>query len=115
MLRLLAKRNSDIVSQRIRVVCRLHALFQERAPGGIAKKMNAFDAQAFLARLEPANLTEQTRYDLATELYEELCGIESTQGFGETHRRSGQGVGDSGDRTLWSWTNHRRSADRLQR
>jgi transposase len=77
VLRLLSKRNSDIVSHRIRVVCRLHALFQELAPGGIAKKMNASDAEAFLARLEPTTPTERIRYELATELYEELCRIET--------------------------------------
>jgi transposase len=81
MLRLLSKRNSDIVSHRIRVVCRLHALFQELAPGGMvkmpAKKMNASDAQALLARLEPMTPTERIRYELATELYEELCRTEA--------------------------------------
>src|SRR5271154_1085972 len=36
VLRLLAKRNIDIGNQRTRVVCRLHALLAELAPGGIA-------------------------------------------------------------------------------
>jgi transposase len=76
VLRLLSKRNSDIVSHRIRVVCRLHALFQELAPGGMAKKMNASDAGALLATLDPTTQTERIRYELATELYEELCRIE---------------------------------------
>jgi len=76
VLRLLSKRNSDIVSHRIRVVCRLHALFQELAPGGMAKKMNASDAEALLAKFEPTTPTERIRYELATELYEELCRIE---------------------------------------
>jgi transposase len=77
VLRLLSKRNSDIVSHRIRVVCRLHALFQELAPGGIAKQMNASDAQALLAKLKPTTPTQQIRFDLASELYEELCRVEA--------------------------------------
>jgi transposase len=72
VLRLLSKRHSDIGSQRIRLVCRLHALFQELAPGGIAKQMNASDAQALLERLRPSTPTEQVRFDLATELLEDL-------------------------------------------
>ena len=35
VLRLLAKRNTDIGDQRTRLVCRLHALLSELAPGGI--------------------------------------------------------------------------------
>ena len=37
VLRLLAKRNMDLGSQRTRVICRLHALLAELAPGGIAR------------------------------------------------------------------------------
>jgi transposase len=72
VLRLLSKRHSDIGSQRIRLVCRLHALFQELAPGGMAKKMNASDAKALLATLTPATPTQQVRHDLASELLDEL-------------------------------------------
>jgi transposase len=72
VLRLLSKRHSDIGSQRIRLVGRLHALFQELAPGGIAKQMHASDAQAFLDRFEPATPTQQVRFDLAIELLDDL-------------------------------------------
>lgn len=72
VLRLVSKRNTDIGSHRTRVVCRLHAFFQELAPGGISKEMNASDAEALLAKLEPTTPTEQVRYDLATELLEDL-------------------------------------------
>ena len=44
VLRLLAKRNIDIGNHRTRVVCRLHNLLMELAPGGIAKELNASDA-----------------------------------------------------------------------
>ena len=49
VLRLLAKRNIDIGDQRSRLVCRLHALLVELAPGGIAKEINASDVDGFLA------------------------------------------------------------------
>src|ERR1700724_1575885 len=39
VLRLLSKRNSDLGRQRSRVVCRLHSLFAELLPGGIAQDM----------------------------------------------------------------------------
>ena len=53
VLRLLAKRNTDIGDQRTRVVSRMHSLLVELAPGGIAKEINASDVDAFLARLSP--------------------------------------------------------------
>jgi hypothetical protein len=39
LLRLLSKRNADLGSQRGRVICRLHSIFAELSPGGIAKEM----------------------------------------------------------------------------
>jgi transposase len=68
VLRLLAKRNTDIGDQRCRVVSRLHALLVELAPGGIAKEINASDVDAFLTGVSPATPAEQVRYDLAVEL-----------------------------------------------
>ena len=53
ILRLLAKRNMEIGNLRNRIVCRLHAMCVELAPGGIAKEINASDVEAFLARLRP--------------------------------------------------------------
>ena len=41
VLRVLAKRNTDIGDHRTRVVCRMHALLLELDPGGIAKEINA--------------------------------------------------------------------------
>lgn len=46
VLRLLAKRNLDIGSQRTRIVCRLHAALADLAPGGISKELNASDASS---------------------------------------------------------------------
>lgn len=41
VLRLLAKRNSQLSSSRTRTTCRLHALLAELLPGGSAKKLKA--------------------------------------------------------------------------
>jgi hypothetical protein len=49
VLRLLAKRNTDIGGQRCQVVSRMHSLLIELAPGGSAKEINASDVDAFLA------------------------------------------------------------------
>jgi transposase len=94
VLRLLSKRNSDIGSHRTRVVCRLHAYFQELAPGGIAKEMNASDAEALLAKLEPTTPTEQVRYDLATELLEDVLRLDAQ--LKASHKRIKEAVTVSG-------------------
>ena len=85
VLRLLAKRNMDIGSHRTRVVCRLHALLVELAPGGIAKKMNVSDAEAFMARLCPETPVQQMRFDLALELLDDVRRLDAQ--LKESHRR----------------------------
>jgi transposase len=77
VLRLLAKRNSDIGNQRTRVVCRMHALLVELAGGGIAKEINASDVDRFLAEVTPSTPVEQTRYDLAVELLEDIRRLDA--------------------------------------
>jgi transposase len=72
VLRLLAKRTTDSGGQRTRLVGRMHALLVELAPGGIAKEINASDVEVFLARLSPATPVEQTRFDLAVELLDDI-------------------------------------------
>jgi transposase len=94
VLRLLSKRNTDIGSHRTRVVCRLHAFFQELAPGGIAKEMNASDAEALLAKLEPTTPTEQVRCDLATELLEDVRHLDAQ--LKASHKRIKEAVTVSG-------------------
>jgi len=77
VLRLLAKRNTDIGNQRTRVVCRMHALLIELAGGGIAKEINASDVDRFLAGVTPATPVEQTRYDLAVELLDDIRRLDA--------------------------------------
>lgn len=77
VLRLLAKRNTDIGNHRTRVVCRVHALLVELAGGGIAKEVNATDVDRFLASITPTTPVEQTRYDLAVELLEDIRRLDA--------------------------------------
>jgi transposase len=77
VLRLLAKRNTDIGDHRTRVVCRMHALLLELDPGGIAKEINASDVEEFLAELSLTTPTEQVRHDLAVELLDDIRRLDA--------------------------------------
>ena len=68
VLRLLAKRNSDLGRLRTRVVNRLHAALADLRPGGISKEMNASDAFAFLESFVATTPVEHVRAELAREL-----------------------------------------------
>jgi transposase len=85
VLRLLAKRNTDIGNHRTRLVCRLHALLAELAPGGMAKELNASDAEGLLARLHPVTAVERARHDLALELLDDVRRLDAQ--LKESHRR----------------------------
>ena len=76
VLRLLAKRNFDLGSQRTRLVCRLHAVLAALVPGGITRKLNASDAAAVLAELAVATPAAQMRHDLAVELIDDLRRVD---------------------------------------
>ncbi len=85
VLRLLAKRNIDIGNHRTRVVCRLHNLLMELAPGGIAKELNASDAVALLDRIAPTTPTEAARRDQAVELLADVQRLDEQ--LKTSHRR----------------------------
>jgi transposase len=90
ILRLLAKRNTDIGNQRSRVVCRLHAALGELAAGGIAKELNASDAEALLAGLSPQTPVGQVRHQLALELLDEVRALDAQ--LKASHRRIAEAV-----------------------
>jgi transposase len=94
VLRLLAKRNTDIGNHRTRIVCRLHAVLSELAPGGMAKELNASDAERFLQRIRPGTPVERTRHGLALELLDDLRRLDSQ--LKESHRRIRQAIRTSG-------------------
>ena len=100
VLRLLAKRNTDIGDQRCRLVSRMHSLLVELAPGGIAKEINASDVDAFLARLSPPTPVEQIRYDLAVELLDDIRRLdEQLKASHKRIRTAVDGVGHDASRT----------------
>ena len=94
VLRLLAKRNTDIGDRRTQVVARLHALLVDLAPGGIAKEINASDVDTFLARVTPEAPVEQIRYDLAVELLSEIRALDAQ--LKTSHKRIRAAVTASG-------------------
>ena len=94
VLRLLAKRNRDLGSHRTRVICRLHALLAELAPGGIAKELYVSDAERLLAKITPQTPAEQVRYDLALELLDDVRRLDTQTK--ESHRRIRVAVKASG-------------------
>lgn len=94
VLRLLAKRNTDIGNHRTRLVCRLHALLAELAGGGIAKEIYASDVERYLETLTPATPVEQTRYDLAVDLLDDIRRLDSQ--LKASHRRIRDAVRASG-------------------
>lgn len=94
VLRVLAKRNTDIGDQRTRVVCRLHALSLELDPGGIAKDINASDVEPFLAAVTPTTPAEQVRVDLAVDLLDDIRRLDTQ--LKASHRRIRTAVAASG-------------------
>ena len=85
VLRLLAKRNLDIGGHRTRVVCRLHAALATLTPGGMAKKLNVSDAQAFLDDVQPGSPVEHVRVELARELLADVGRLD--QQLKDSHQR----------------------------
>jgi transposase len=72
VLRLLAKRNTDLGRARNRTACRLHALLAELAPGGIPNEINAASAERLLGGVNPASPVEVARHALALEHLDDL-------------------------------------------
>jgi len=94
VLRLLAKRNHEIGRLRNIVVSRLHAALANLSPGGISKELNASDAVRLLNDFEPITAVEQTRYDLAHELLDDVERLDVQ--LKESHRRIKTAVKVSG-------------------
>ena len=115
VLRLLAKRNTDIGDHRTRVVCRMHALLAELAAGGIAKEINASDVDAFLADITPA-----TRSSRSATTWPSSCSTTSDASTPSSRTptadpTSGRSIGHDGHRPLRHRPDPRRDAHRLHR
>ncbi len=94
VLRLLAKRNHEIGKLRNIVVSRLHAALVNLSPGGISKELNASDAMRLLNDFEPITAVEQTRFELAHELLDDVERLDVQ--LKESHRRIKTAVKASG-------------------
>src|SRR3974390_3543004 len=94
VLRPLAKRNQDIGDLRTKLVCSLHALIASLGAGGIAKELNASDADGLLGALEPCSPVEATRHQLALELLEDVRRLDVQ--LKESHKRMKIAVRASG-------------------
>jgi transposase len=94
VLRLLSKRNGDLGRQRSRVICRLHSLFAELSPGGIAKEMYVSDAEELQATVRPDSPAQQMRFDLVLELLDDVRRLDEQ--IKTSHRRIRLAVRASG-------------------
>jgi transposase len=94
VLRLLGKRNHEIGRLRNIVVSRLHAALASLSPGGISKELNASDAVRLLGGFDPVTPVEQTRYDLAMELLDDVRRLDVQ--LKESHKRIKTAVRASG-------------------
>ena len=103
VLRLLAKRNHEIGRLRNIVVSRLHAALVNLSPGGIAKELNASDADP---AARPTS-TRSPRWSRPAMTWPSSCSTTCERldvQLKESHRRiktAVQGVGDLADRALW--------------
>lgn len=94
VLRLLAKRNTDLGRLRTRLVCRLHAQLAELRPGGITKELNVSDAERLLDKVRPLSPVEHARLELAHELVDDVRRLDAQ--LKESHRRIRTAVRASG-------------------
>ena len=94
VMRVWAKRNSDLGRTRNKTACRLHSVLCELVPGGIAGEISAGQAADLLDRLEPAGAIETARRDLALELIDDLRRLDDQ--MRKSKKRIAQAVAASG-------------------
>jgi transposase len=94
VLRLLAKRNTDLGRARNRTACRLHALLGELVAGGIPSEINAVKAQRLLDGVDPQTPVEVARHALALEHLEDLRRLDTQMRVSK--RRIAEAVAASG-------------------
>jgi transposase len=94
VLRLLAKRNTDLGRARNKTACRLHALLTELVPGGIPNEINASSAERMLAGVKPQSPVEVARHTLALEHLDDLRRLDAQMRVSKA--RIAEAVGASG-------------------
>ena len=76
VLHLLTKRRQDLVAARTQTINRLHRLLMDLVPGGARRNLTAKRAAALLATVTPAGAPAVTRWQLATELVDDIRQLE---------------------------------------
>lgn len=94
VLRLLARRHTQLTSSRTRTACRLHALLTDLIPGGSAPKLKANRAQQVLDAMVLSTPVEHARHDLARDHLEDLRRLDTQ--IAESKKRIADAVTASG-------------------
>jgi transposase len=76
VLHLLTKRRQDLVAARTQTINRLHRLLMDLVPGGARRNLTAKRAAGLLAAVTPAGAAAVTRWQLATELVDDVRDLE---------------------------------------
>ena len=90
VLRLLAVRNRQLGSSRVRTACRLHALLAELVAGGTTNKIKADAAQELLDGLRTATPAEAARRQVALDHVDDLRRLDAQ--LKESHKRLADAV-----------------------
>jgi transposase len=88
VLRMLARRHSQIAWARNKAVCRLHALVGELVAGGIGKELVVAQASRLLEELEPIGAVGRERHRLAGELVEDIARCDAQRKASEARIRT---------------------------
>jgi len=77
VLRLLADRHHDLIAQRTRVICRLHALMCLLIAGGLSRQLTTGKAAAALRAVRPVELVDIERKRMALDLLADVRRLDS--------------------------------------
>lgn len=94
VLKVWSKRHQDLGQARTQVACRLHQVLCELIPGGVPGQITAGQAGQILAAITPAGAVEAARWELATELTEDLRGVDTR--IRETRKKTATAVRAAG-------------------
>ena len=76
VLHLLTKRRQDLVAARTQTINRLHRLLMDLVPGGTRRNLTSKRAAALLSAVTPTGAPAVTRWQLATELVDDIRQLE---------------------------------------
>src|SRR5262249_21371033 len=94
VLKVWSKRYQDLGRARTQVACRLHQVLCELIPGGVSGEITAGQARQILASITPAGAVQVARWELATELTEDLRGLDAR--IRETRKKTAAAVRAAG-------------------